>query len=190
MIGLVGALAVAAGLASPRVDANVCPYRDDRDRDRVKDWRDKCPGSPLTVPVDGRGCPTRAFHLKDDVLTLGERVHFGFSDAKLHPQSERYLDALAAELAKTRAAHWQLEYDFSSHGGRREWMHALAQKRAEALRDALIQRGVQPELLSARGFPPERVANGFSACCPQPSGARVRLVRLDREASIASPAGA
>ncbi|UCC15667.1 MAG: OmpA family protein [Gammaproteobacteria bacterium] len=128
--------------AGTPVDANGCPL--DSDGDGVLDVDDKCPGTPPGTRVDSKGCPIQA------VTTL-EGVEFGSDSAALTPASEVILDATAAELAR----HPDMKVEIAGHTsstGPAEYNQALSERRAQAVADYLISKGLSADRFTVRGY--------------------------------------
>lgn len=87
------------------------------------------------------------------LLTLGD-VLFETDRAELKPGATLKLDELAAVLKRNQSA----EVDIEGHTdatGTRAYNLELSQRRAEAVRDYLIARGVPAERIAARGLGPD-----------------------------------
>jgi OOP family OmpA-OmpF porin len=90
----------------------------------------------------------RAHHAAAAVL---ERVYFGFDSAEIGPNLNFDLDAVARILAEnpevslTLAGHTDLV-------GPGVYNDTLADRRADAVRDALIERGVAADRLTTTGY--------------------------------------
>lgn len=116
----------------------------DSDGDGVTDDIDRCPDTPRGVAVDATGCPQRGS------ITL-EGVTFELNSAQLTAESFRVLDEVAAQLMKYPRLRIELQGHTDSTGPD-DYNLALSQKRAEAVRDYLISRGVAASQLTARGL--------------------------------------
>ena len=87
------------------------------------------------------------------LLTLGD-VLFEVDRAELKPGATLKLDELAAVLKRNESAEVDIEGHTDSTGTR-AYNLELSQRRAEAVRDYLISRGVPAERVSARGLGPD-----------------------------------
>lgn len=137
-------------LAGVKVDATGCPM--DSDGDGVPDGTDKCPGTPKGTEVDATGCPVvqQLFTPEKKKLTL-EGVNFETNSAKLTPGSRTTLDKVAASLK----AYPDVKVEISGHTdsqGDDTHNYNLSQKRAEAVKDYLVGRGVDGSQLTAKGY--------------------------------------
>jgi OOP family OmpA-OmpF porin len=137
------------------VDGLGCPR--DSDGDGIPDDRDACP----TVPAPGAadGCPPRIVEPRPAPaptpavprkLTL-EGVNFDSDSARLRPESIAVLDSAAATLREWGEVRVEV-------AGHTDSVHSdaynlrLSQRRAEAVRAFLIDRGVAAARLTARGY--------------------------------------
>jgi outer membrane protein OmpA-like peptidoglycan-associated protein len=78
-------------------------------------------------------------------------VTFATADSTLSAPSQRVLDDVAAILRAHPNARVQIQ-GFTDGTGATQVNTALSQQRAESVRSALVQRGVAPDHVSARGF--------------------------------------
>jgi len=120
------------------------PPPPDSDNDGVIDELDRCPGTPPGVAVDAYGCP------RQGSITL-EGVGFEVDSARLTPSSRDVLDKIAEDLKKYPRLRIELQGHTDSTGSD-EYNLKLSQRRAEAVRDYLIEQGVSPSQLVARGY--------------------------------------
>jgi outer membrane protein OmpA-like peptidoglycan-associated protein len=135
-------------------DEDGCADLDD-DRDGIFDAVDKCPRQPETINSneDNDGCPDAGESLvllNADRIDLVQPITFTGQTAKLTPATITILGQVAATLR----AHPELErVRIGVHVNRRgNGDQALTEKRAAALRDWLVQWGVEPHRLDTRGF--------------------------------------
>jgi outer membrane protein OmpA-like peptidoglycan-associated protein len=102
-------------------------------------------------PIELRLAPSGAA-MVGDAVTIQEMVQFDFGQATLRPDSEVILTEVARVLkAQPTLVKVQVE-GHTDNVGSIEVNQALSQARAEAVRAALVERGVAPEMLAARGF--------------------------------------
>jgi outer membrane protein OmpA-like peptidoglycan-associated protein len=135
-----------------KVDAAGCPIAvvapQDTDGDGVMDNDDKCPDSPKGARVDARGCAVSQ-------LLAAPVVHFASDSAALPPGASHDLDDMAISLEGQPALRLVLEghADTSGADGRNL---DLSRRRAEAVRQYLIWKGIDPGRLQAQGFNGQR----------------------------------
>ena len=131
-----------------------CPTTD-RDHDGVADEADKCPDEPETVNGvdDADGCPDEGrVQVAGAAITISEMIYFASGKAEIGPTSTKLLDEIAATLEgrpDVRLVEIQGHADFS---GRASENVKLTQARADAVRAALVQRGVDPSRLTSVGY--------------------------------------
>lgn len=133
-------------------DEDGCP-EPDNDRDRIVDVCDFCPNDPENYNgiEDLDGCPDMGrVIISSSRIQILERIYFLKNRAEIRPRSHPILDAVAAVMQ----AYPDIELvELQGHASTRERRpDRLSQRRADAVRDALIQRGVEPQRLVARAY--------------------------------------
>lgn len=135
-------------------DDDGCPELDN-DRDGIPDASDKCPLEPETINNidDNDGCPdagASAVLLGRDRIDLVTPITFVGSTEKLTPDTL----GLLAQVGATMRANPEIQrLRIGVHVNRRgKNDQQLSAKRAAALRDWLVQWGVEPHRLDVRGF--------------------------------------
>jgi outer membrane protein OmpA-like peptidoglycan-associated protein len=125
-----------------------CPIPD-TDGDGVNDEEDKCPNRP--GPAENMGCPVISKEVIEKVNFAAKNVFFNTGSAKLLPKSYKSLD----EVAKLMLEDESLKMDIDGHTdsqGSDELNQTLSEKRANAVRDYLISKGIDPSRLKATGY--------------------------------------
>ena len=84
------------------------------------------------------------------LVTLGD-VLFAFDKAELSAQAAPRLDKLAGFLMQFPERHMLIE-GYTDSVGNESYNLGLSERRAQAVRDALVQRGVASARISAQGF--------------------------------------
>jgi len=124
-------------------DNNECPIKidlPDEDRDGVEDSIDQCPHTPCDFSVDSKGCPIKA------IL----RIHFATNSAKITDYSMKKV----RKFAKFLLEHKGSLVHITGHTDNRAsdaYNMVLSKKRADAVRDALVELGVSPSRLTTEG---------------------------------------
>jgi OOP family OmpA-OmpF porin len=149
------------------VDSDGCPL--DEDKDGVYDSMDKCPGTPVGVKVDANGCP-----LDEDKDTVADNVDqcpktpegatvnkagcwvlnnvlFDLNQATIKPAFYSELDKVVSILNSQAALGIELEGHTCNLGSDAHNMK-LSEKRANAVMDYLISKGIDKSRLSAKGY--------------------------------------
>ena len=126
------------------VDRFGCPV--DSDGDGVADYLDECPGTPEGVKVDEVGCP-----IKDEVILTINRLGFAFDSYELDRSSKAALDR-AVEVIKAHSEMVNLKVVGHTDGvGTEEYNQKLSERRAAAVVDYLVSKGVSRGSLSSAG---------------------------------------
>lgn len=136
----------------------------DSDKDGVIDSKDQCPNTGANVKVDSTGC---------EIIAL-EGVNFETSSAKLTKPSLVILDA-AAKLLKDRGS---VKVEVAGHTdsmGAATYNQDLSAKRAQAVRDYLVSKGVNAQNLSARGYGEDRPIADNATAAGRAKNRRVEL---------------
>lgn len=127
--------------AGAKVDANGCEL--DSDGDGVVDRLDRCPGTPPGIKVDANGCEI------EEIVLRG--VVFDTDKATLTPASQQVLDSMY-ELLRTRG---DAKIEIRGHTddvGKDAYNQALSERRAQAVVDYLVRKGLKADNIHARGF--------------------------------------
>jgi outer membrane protein OmpA-like peptidoglycan-associated protein len=86
------------------------------------------------------------------VMTLGEKsIRFDFDKAEIKPQYRDVLNRVAGVLM-TLKQYSIYVYGYTDDVGTADYNLKLSTRRAEAVRNALIQAGIKPTVLTAKGF--------------------------------------
>jgi outer membrane protein OmpA-like peptidoglycan-associated protein len=132
-------------------DEDGCPDPDN-DGDGIPDTEDKCPDE-AGIPEDD-GCPpaeTKAVREKERIKIL-DKVFFETGKALIKNESHDLLNQVALVL-RTNPDVTRVEIaGHTDHRGSEEDNQKLSQSRAEAVRDYLINRGIEQERLTAVGY--------------------------------------
>lgn len=145
------------------MDADGCPDPDN-DGDGVPDAQDNCPDTPSGTAVDADGCaaqvaapPVPGLAMAASVLpvpgqtTVLQEIHFATASARLTAESDALLEGLATALKAQPDARVEVRGHTDSMGDA-ESNRELSARRAAAVRDALVRRGVAPVQVRAVGY--------------------------------------
>jgi outer membrane protein OmpA-like peptidoglycan-associated protein len=127
----------------------------DTDGDGVSDADDHCPADVEDVDAidDADGCPEHGAKIAGDRLELLDPIAFATGKPDLLPGVVPSLEA-AAKLLKQRA-HRKLVVDIGVHTdamGSDGFNLTMSQKRADAVKAALVAAGLPPARVKATGF--------------------------------------
>ena len=135
---------------------NGCPPPKDKDQDTIPDDVDACPdikGKPNKDPKK-HGCPEA--RVEQGQIRIIERVEFEYNSAKIEKSSEQVLQAVL-DLLKERADITKLGIEGHTDNKGSVWYNkSLSGRRAEAVKEWLVARGIAPTRLSAAGLGQER----------------------------------
>jgi OmpA-OmpF porin, OOP family len=141
----------------------------DSDQDGVTDDLDRCPGTPIGVKVDARGCPLDSDG--DGVYDYLDKCPGTPKDAKVNAQGcwilggilfdtnksdikpDFYpeLDAVVAVLEKNTALNIKIK-GHTDNIGKAAYNMKLSESRAKAVMEYLVKKGIDPQRLSAKGY--------------------------------------
>ncbi len=124
-------------------DNNECPVKTDLpdlDRDGIEDSLDQCPATPCDFSVDSKGCPVKA------VL----RIHFETDKARITDFSRPKVEKFAQFLLDNKGSLVHIS-GHTDWRGSDEYNMLLSKRRAESVRNALIEYGVSESRLSSEG---------------------------------------
>jgi peptidoglycan-associated lipoprotein len=94
---------------------------------------------------------------EDLVVNVGDRVFFGFDQFDLSPEARATLDRQAGWLNQYRGVTVTVE-GHADERGTREYNLALGERRANAVKNYLVARGVDPSRVSTISYGKERPA--------------------------------
>jgi peptidoglycan-associated lipoprotein len=145
---IVAATAVLSACASkpktpPRVADTGPPPRHDTQQPR----HDQVPQGPIPGSE------------QDFVINIGDRVYFDFDSYAIRPDAQPVLAAQAAWLSRYGSVRVRIEGNCDERGTR-EYNLALGARRANAIRDFLVSRGVSTTRIATISYGKERPLDG------------------------------
>ena len=145
----------------------------DSDRDGVPDSLDKCPGTPVGVEVDESGCPRIAqtdsdsdgvFDSVDECMgtpigaIVDDRgcwvvkgVQFDYKKWNVNPQFNSNLDNIENILKNNPGLNIRIE-GHTDDVGSAKYNIDLSGKRAKAIKDYLVVKGIEPSRITTKGL--------------------------------------
>jgi len=133
----------------------------DSDNDGVPDGQDACPDTPRTYAVDNRGCPIPV----EEIARVELEVNFEVDRSEVQAQ---YFDEIQ-EVTDFMNQYPEVIVELEGHtdsDGAAEYNQDLSQRRADAVRQVMIDRfNIQGSRISATGYGESRpiASNGTAA---------------------------
>ena len=119
--------------------------------------------APAPEPAPAPPPPTSSVipgSMQDFVVNVGDRVYFDFDQYEVRADAAPILDAQATWLVRYPNVQVRIEGN-ADERGTREYNLALGSRRANSVREYLVQRGVQPSRISTVSYGKERpIAEG------------------------------
>lgn len=140
----------AAAPAPAPAPAPVAQAPRDSDGDGVLDAADACPGTPAGTLVDLKGCQ------RAEKVSIELKVQFDTGKADIKPEFDEQLKKVGDFLKDYPATLVEVE-GHTDDVGAEDANISLSQRRAEAVRAALIERfGANADKVTAKGYGPSR----------------------------------
>ncbi|MBL8026948.1 MAG: OmpA family protein [Fibrobacteres bacterium] len=159
-------------------DEDGCPDADN-DKDGVSDSQDGCPNDPETVNAykDDDGCPDEPPQEIKKNLTL-EGINFRTGSAELLDESYMVIDKVFNSLEAFPKVKVEIRGHTDNVGAAAANM-MLSQERAQAVKDYLVNRGVDAKRIKVKGIGEgEPVASNRTAAGRE-KNRRIEFIRLD-----------
>jgi OmpA-OmpF porin, OOP family len=151
--------------AGTPVNEQGCPALLDADGDGVADDADSCPATPAGTAVDETGCPAQQEGCRapapgepinlegcatgESVVLKG--VNFEVNSSRLTVNARAILNQVADSLAAAPAMKVEIGGHTDAQGSD-DFNQKLSERRAQAVHDYLVARGIDPSRLSSRGY--------------------------------------
>ncbi|HZA13222.1 MAG TPA: OmpA family protein, partial [Myxococcaceae bacterium] len=159
-------------------DEDGCP-ESDNDRDGVPDDRDECPDESEGRFGDGDGCPEGEARFEHGRIILKGKIQFESGSTTLKPKSQKLLDRVAALIKQHPEIRRVRVEGHTDEVGPAMTNQALSERRAEAVRRGLIQRGIAPGRVVARGYGESRPIAPNKTAAGRAKNRRVEFVLID-----------
>ncbi len=125
-----------------------CP-EPDRDKDGVNDRIDRCPDQPGSAL--NNGCPEIAKEVKEKIEIAAKQILFETASDKLKPSSFEAIEEVVA-LMKQDSSLRLIISGHTDNVGDETANQMLSEKRATAVRTAVIERGISEQRVKATGY--------------------------------------
>lgn len=167
-------------------DEDGCPDLDN-DADSLPDTSDQCPNEP--GPPGNDGCP-RVYQDVEVTTThihIRQKIFFETNRARIRARSFGILDTVVQVLNDYPQITVEIQGHTDSRGSDSHNLE-LSDDRAGAVREYLVEHGIGPERLTARGYGETRPIESNRTSSGRAANRRVEFVRTD-EGAQAQPAG-
>jgi outer membrane protein OmpA-like peptidoglycan-associated protein len=135
-------------------DKDGCPDPDN-DHDRIPDKDDKCPNEPEIYNGidDDDGCPDKSpVRKRHGVLEVMKEIHFETAKATILPESFPILNLVTATLKGNPQIRLLEIEGHADERGDDDYNMRLTEDRAQAVKQYLLDHGVEGERLQAHGY--------------------------------------
>lgn len=158
---------------------NGCPSAD-ADGDGILDAKDQCPQEPETYNQfeDADGCPDERPQEIEQFSGVIKGIQFDFNKATIRKSSFDLLDRAVEVLKK----YPDLRIEISGHTdsvGTRDANLSLSQRRADAVKDYLVEHGVEESRLQTRGAGPDEPVADNKTDAGRAENRRIEFKLLD-----------
>lgn len=177
-----------AGLLTTDPTTNGCPG--DSDGDGIRDDQDACPAEKGLPNEDKsrHGCPLVQFTEKE--IVIAQQVQFESDRSIIRKESDGLLDQVAAVI-KDHPEIEKLEVQgHTDDTGNKQRNKVLSQGRADAVKKALVRRGVIEKKLDAKGYGQDQPLGDNTTEAGRAKNRRVQFTILQKkETKPVDPAG-
>jgi len=139
-------------------DADGCP-EDDFDKDGVGDAVDACPKEPgePSGEKDKNGCPVFIRRLEGSTeIQILKQVQFATGSAKILSNSFNILDEVVKLMNVNKDIKLVAIEGHTDNKGSAKMNEKLSDDRANSVRQYIIDKGIHPDRLTAKGWGPEK----------------------------------
>ncbi|MCY1021800.1 OmpA family protein [Pyxidicoccus sp. MSG2] len=169
------------------VERNGCP-ESDTDKDGIPNRADSCVND--AGDAKNMGCPLQVLplvELKPDRLVLIGKVFFESSQARLQSRSFEVLDWVARVIKEHSEIPSVVVGAHTDDRGFPDVNRRLSQARAEAVRQYLISKGVDPARLQAMGYGQDRPIDSNATSIGRENNRRVEFLLVAPEKEKTAP---
>ena len=137
--------------AGPK-ENNGCPWPD-TDSDGVLDKDDECPEE--AGPASNKGCPEVTQEVQTQLNSFAKTILFDVGKSTIRPESATVLNNIVNVLNKYKNSKFSVE-GYTDTSGNKDKNQRLSEDRAYSVKAYLVDKGINPARLSAKGFGPEK----------------------------------
>jgi outer membrane protein OmpA-like peptidoglycan-associated protein len=170
-----------AGIKSSDPARNGCPG--DTDSDGIVDAKDACPDEKGEADADPakNGCPKAAVRVTATEIVILQQVQFDTGSANIKPISYPLLNDVAQAL-KEHPEILKIEVQgHTDNTGPRELNVRLSQERAAAVRNALVDRKIERDRLTAKGYGPDEPVEDNGTDAGRRKNRRVQFKIMEKD---------
>ena len=160
-------------------DEDGCP-EDDNDKDGILDTDDSCPLQPedMDGDQDEDGCPDLTVDVDPCEIKLKDKVYFEFNKHKVDPKSFTLLDDVVTVLNQNPDITLEIGGHTDSKG-KGNYNRKLSQRRVDAVREYIVNKGIAPERMVATGFGEDLPIDSNRTAEGRANNRRVEFKRTD-----------
>lgn len=154
----------------------------DSDGDGILDKDDACPaekGAPDKDPTKN-GCP-KSVRVSDNEIIILEQVQFDTGKATIKNESNALLDEVGQVFSQHPEINKVEVQGHTDNRGAAAMNKKLSQSRADAVRKALIARGIAAERLVAKGYGPDKPVADNDTDDGRQKNRRVQFLIVDKQ---------
>jgi OOP family OmpA-OmpF porin len=142
--------------SEPGIAPDGCPVRD-KDGDGIPDNVDKCPNEPETKNgfEDQDGCPDKIPDAVKKFSGVVQGIYFKQGSAVIRPESKPVLNQAVRVLQDYPSIGFEIDGHTSSEGDK-ETNDKLSQDRADAVKQYIVDQGVDPKRIQTHGYGSEQ----------------------------------
>lgn len=165
-------------------DEDGCPELD-RDNDGIPDTEDHCPD--VSGVPEKQGCPFERVEVTLKNIVIHDVVNFEYNKAVIMPDSFQLLNEVASVIKHNDRIRKIEVQGHTDHAGSLKYNMTLSENRAKSVMQYLIDQGVDPERLTAKGYGPTQplvpLAQGQKKESPEDAAKnrRVEFVILEQD---------
>ncbi len=151
-----------------------CPWPD-TDGDGVVDKDDLCP--KVAGPADNKGCPRITKEEQAKLSQYAKTIYFKTNSAEFTAKTIPVLDAIVVIMKKYPASRFRIEGHTDSVGPA-DYNMELSQRRADAVKNYLIQHGISADRLEAKGYGETRPIASNRTAAGRAKNRRVEIILI------------